>query len=114
MSHNQSATQGSVQEFHPRVHEAITNPQIRANFRKAMDGLMDKRQLAFPSDDELQRTRELAAAIRLRALSKLPELLEKLEANLTANGVKVHWAENGDEACKIILDICNEKNAKSV
>ena len=114
MSHNQSATEGSVQEFHPRVHEAITNPQIRANFRKAMDGLMDKRQLAFPSDDELQRTRELAAAIRLRALSKLPELLEKLEANLTANGVKVHWAENGDEACKIILDICNEKNAKSV
>ncbi len=109
MSHDQA-----VKEFHPRVHEAITNPQIRANFRKAMDGLMDKRQLAFPSDDELQRTRELAAAIRLRALSKLPELLEKLEANLTANGVKVHWAENGDEACKIILDICNEKNAKSV
>ncbi|MBB1488785.1 LutB/LldF family L-lactate oxidation iron-sulfur protein [Oceanospirillum sediminis] len=114
MSHNQSAAQGAVKAFHPRVQEAINNPQIRANFRKAMDGLMDKRLAAFPQDDELQQLRDLAAAIRLRALSKLPELLERLEANLTANGVKVHWAENGDQACQIILDICQQKNAKSV
>lgn len=108
MSHN------PVQSFHPRVHEAIHNPQIRANFRKAMDGLMDKRLAAFPSDDDLQQMRDLAASIRLRALAKLPELLETLETNLTAKGIQVHWAENGDQACKIILEICQRHNAKSV
>jgi L-lactate dehydrogenase complex protein LldF len=115
-SHNGQAKEHQPQDkgFHPRVHDAITNPQIRANFRKAMDGLMDKRLAAFPDDDDLQTMRTLAAAIRLRALSKLPELLEKLEENLTANGVKVHWAEDGDQACQIILDICQQKNAKSV
>jgi len=115
-SHNSQVKEHHPQDkgFHPRVQDAITNPQIRANFRKAMDGLMDKRLAAFPDDDDLQTMRTLAAAIRLRALSKLPELLEKLEENLTANGVKVHWAEDGDQACQIILDICQQKNAKSV
>ncbi|WP_166264065.1 LutB/LldF family L-lactate oxidation iron-sulfur protein [Marinobacter caseinilyticus] len=102
-----------VQEFHPRAREALANPQIRANFRKAMDGLMTKRQTAFEGW-ELEALRDLGANIRQRALSKLPDLLEQLEANLTANGVQVHWANDGDEACQIIRDICVAREAKKV
>jgi L-lactate dehydrogenase complex protein LldF len=103
----------SPREFHRQAHDALGNPQIRANFRRAMDGLMDKRHDVF-SDWDVETLRELGANIRLRALAKLPDLLEQLEANCEANGIKVHWATDGDEACKIVSDICARHDARSV
>ncbi|WP_027960793.1 LutB/LldF family L-lactate oxidation iron-sulfur protein [Halomonas halodenitrificans] len=100
-------------EFHRQAHEALDNPQIRANFRKAMDGLMAKRCDSF-DDWDLEALRELGANIRLRALARLPDLLEQLEANCEANGVRVHWAEDGDEACRIVREICESHGATSV
>lgn len=108
-----SSQSEAVQEFHPRVHAALENPQIRGNFRKAMDGLMSKRQAAF-EDWDLEALRDLGAAVRLRALSRLPELLEQLEANLQKQGIQVHWAENGDQACEIVTRICKAREAKKV
>jgi len=101
------------QQFHRQAHEALENPQIRANFRKAMDGLIGKRREAF-DDWELETLRELGANIRLRALSRLPDLLERLEANCEANGIRVHWAEDGDDACRLITRICERHQARSV
>ncbi|MEX1057468.1 MAG: LUD domain-containing protein, partial [Natronospirillum sp.] len=100
-------------DFHARVHTSLHNPQIRANFRNAMDGLMAKRTAAF-AGWELEQLRELGAAVRQRALSKLPDLLEQLEANCQRNGIQVHWAEDGDAACKIITDLCVAHGAKRV
>ena len=97
-----------VKQFHPRAREAIGNPKIRQNFRRAMDGLMTKRKSAFEGWD-LETLRELGANIRLRALANLPDLLEQLEQKLTDNGIKVHWAVDGDEACRIIRSIVNFK-----
>ncbi|MDR9469120.1 LutB/LldF family L-lactate oxidation iron-sulfur protein [Marinospirillum sp.] len=108
-----TSQQEAVQEFHPRVHAALGNPQIRNNFRKAMDGLMTKRSAAFEGMD-LEALRDLGAAVRLRALSRLPELLEQLEANLQKQGIQVHWAETGDQACEIVRDICQARDAKKV
>ncbi|RBW48514.1 LutB/LldF family L-lactate oxidation iron-sulfur protein [Marinobacter sp. F3R11] len=102
-----------VREFHSRARTAIADPKIRKNFRKAMDGLIVKRKDAFEGWD-LEALRELGANIRLRALADLPDLLEQLEKKLTDNGVNVHWAIDGDEACRIIRDICVARNAKTV
>ncbi len=103
----------SPREFHRQAHDALENPQIRANFRKAMDGLMGKRREVF-SDWDLETLRELGANIRQRALAKLPDLLEQLEANCEANGIRVHWAEDGEEACRIIRELCEARGAKAV
>ncbi|WP_227842481.1 iron-sulfur cluster-binding protein [Halomonas sediminis] len=100
-------------DFHRQAHDALGNPQIRANFRKAMDGLMTKRHDSF-GDWDLETLRELGANIRMRALAKLPELLEQLEANCQANGIQVHWAEDGEEACRIIRELCEARGAKAV
>ncbi|MBZ0331972.1 iron-sulfur cluster-binding protein [Halomonas sp. ANAO-440] len=99
--------------FHRQAHDALGNPQIRGNFRKAMDGLMAKRRDVF-SDWDIETLRELGANIRLRALARLPDLLEQLEANCEANGIRVHWAEDGEEACRIIRELCESHGAKSV
>ena len=99
-------------EFKRRAAEVVANPFLRKSFRGAMDFLIAKRAAQFPDPELLERQRTLAEEIRRYSLSRLPALLEQLEANLVKNGVKVHWAENADEANAIILDICRQHDAK--
>ncbi|UTW09310.1 LutB/LldF family L-lactate oxidation iron-sulfur protein [Pseudomonas benzenivorans] len=107
---DEAATPG----FKQRAHDALGDPQLRKNFRTAMDSLMAKRASAFSDADERERLRALGNQIRARALSKLPELLERLERNLIRNGVKVHWAETVDEANAIVLEIARAHEARQV
>ncbi len=98
-------------EFDQRVQEALNNPQLRSNFRIAMDGLMEKRSNAFPDKTFMEELRVLGSKIRANALAKQPELLEQLEANCTRNGIQVHWAETIEQANRIVLDIMERHNA---
>ncbi|NMG71174.1 LutB/LldF family L-lactate oxidation iron-sulfur protein [Parazoarcus communis] len=100
--------------FKRRAHDAVHDAQLRKNFRGAMDFLMAKRAAQFPDGDELERLRAFGNRVRARALSKLPDLLQRLEANLTRNGVKVHWAETVDEANAIVHQIVAAHEAKQV
>jgi L-lactate dehydrogenase complex protein LldF len=97
--------------FHASSSKALLDPSLRANFRRAMDGLMAKRAAQFPDPAEWNALRDLAASVRTRALAKLPELLETLEAKCVANGLKVHWAATTDEANAIVLAILRDHGA---
>ena len=101
-------------DFRERTRIALDDPKLRKSFRGAMDFLQDKRSGQFPDGDELEHLRDLGEAIRQHALANLPSLLVQLEDNLTAAGVHVHWAENGDEANAIILGIAQARQAKRV
>ena len=100
--------------FTRNAREALADAQLRRNFRGAMDALMDKRRNQFPDGDELERLRAFGNRVRARALSKLPDLLERLEANLVRNGVQVHWAETVDEANAIVHGIAERHAARKV
>lgn len=99
-------------EFRINVDTALGKQDVRDHFRKAMDTLMTNRRNQFPDNTELQRLRDQAQVIRANALSKLPELLEQLETNLTNNGIQVHWAETTDEANDLVLKIMQKHNAE--
>ncbi len=103
-----------AKDFKARSKEVLDNVGQRKNFRGAMDFLQAKRRAQFTDQDELQGLRELGASIRRYSLSNLPRLLEQLEANLTANGVQVHWAENSADANAIALKIAARVNAKRI
>ena len=105
---------GNAPDFAAASHAALADPQLRGNFRRAMDGLMSKRAAQFADAGEWTGVRALAASVRLRALSKLPELLEKLEETCTRNGITVHWAATTEEANAIALDILHRVDAKLV
>jgi len=101
-------------EFRIRVEDALQNEEVRANFRRAMDGLMTRRLDQFPDEAELQRLRTQAEAIRSNSLLNLPQLLEQLEQSLSANGIKLHWAETTEEANQLILQIMQDHQATSM
>jgi len=102
------------EDFRARAHKALDDTQLRNNFRSAMDSLMTKRATSFSDAHEREHLRGLGNAVRARALSKLPDLLEQLESNLTRNGVNVHWAETVDEANGIVLSIIRAHEARQV
>lgn len=103
-----------AKDFKARSKAVLDNEGQRKNFRGAMDFLQAKRRSQFSDDDELQDLRNLGQAIRQYSLANLPRLLTQLEANLTANGVTVHWAENADDANAIALDIARRVNARHI
>jgi L-lactate dehydrogenase complex protein LldF len=100
--------------FARRSHDAIANTAQRRNFRGAMDFLQAKRRAQFPDEEELAGLRRLGEAIRRHSLDHLPELLERLERKLTANGIQVHWAETAAEANAIALDIARRVDARLI
>lgn len=104
----------AAKDFKARSKAVLDNEGQRKNFRGAMDFLQAKRRSQFSDDDELQGLRNLGQAIRQYSLANLPRLLTQLEANLTANGVQVHWAENADDANAIALDIARRVNARHI
>jgi len=103
-----------VEKFKLDTLSALKNKQLRSNFRLAMDGLIEKRREVFIDFDEFQNLRDLGHSIKKNALSKLPDLLEKLEYNCKRNGIQVHWAESTFDANQIVLEIANRSEVKSV
>ncbi|SEA24023.1 L-lactate dehydrogenase complex protein LldF [Thiothrix caldifontis] len=103
-----------ITQFRQTVRANLAKPEVRANFYRAMDGLMTRRLDQFPDKAELERLRTQSMAIRANALSKLPELLETLEANLIRNGIQVHWAETAEQGNQIVQAILERHNAKSI
>ncbi|MCB1942246.1 MAG: lactate utilization protein, partial [Candidatus Accumulibacter sp.] len=99
-------------EFKQRAAVAVADEHLRKSFRGAMDFLINKRAAQFPDPEALEGQRSLAEHIRKYSLARLPDLLEQLERKLTANGVKVHWAENAHEACAIIIGIAQRHSTR--
>ncbi|AKU20882.1 LutB/LldF family L-lactate oxidation iron-sulfur protein [Massilia sp. NR 4-1] len=101
-------------DFHARARAALDDPKLRQSFRGAMDFLQGKRSAQFPDANELEQLRDLGEAVRKHALAHLPDLLVQLERKLTEAGVQVHWAENADEANRIIFGIAQENKARRI
>lgn len=96
------------------IGAALGRGRARANIRRAMDGLVVKRLKAFPDARELEHLRDQGRAIRAHAVARLPELLEELERNCGRNGMQVHWAETGEQANRIVLDILRRSGASAL
>ncbi len=64
--------------------------------------------------ENVNLARERAKNIKWRALETLDQQLEEFELNFTRRGGKVIWAENSAQAIEEILEICKQKNCKTL
>jgi L-lactate dehydrogenase complex protein LldF len=71
----------------------------------------DDQMWAMPEWEEM---RSLASAIKEHTLSHLDTYLEMFEANAKANGVVVHWAKDAAEHNRIVLDVLQRRDAKTL
>lgn len=105
---------GNYQALKARVRRELDKPQVRHNFRQAMDGIRARRAEQFAEPGCFEALREQARGIRQQALDELPELLHQLEQQLEGNGIRVHHAADAAEANALILDLLQQAGARSV
>ena len=101
-------------DFDDNVSRALNDSQLIKNTKAAMGTLVAKRKAIFPDETEIEQLRTLGNALKQKALSKLPQLLEQLEEKCIQNGIKVHWAETTSEANHQVLDIMRSHGATSL
>ena len=63
---------------------------------------------------DLELARKKAKNIKYKALSSLDTYLLEFEKNFTANGGKIIWATDAEEAIREIMQIAKEKQTKTV
>ena len=73
-----------------------------------------KRDKAANSLPEWETLRETASQIKDNVLSNLHDYLLQFEANAEKNGIKVHWAANGEEHNKIVHSILKENGVNRI
>ncbi len=84
--------------------------KVAFNIQKYNDSVVKgKQQFA-----QLESARQKAKNIKWKVIERLDKYLEEFEQRFTANGGRVIWAENAEEAQQAILQICKEKNTRQV
>ncbi len=98
--------------FAERVRRAVGDAHLHDAIARATGQLEARRGAAFDSLEQAELVRDHARRAKLTALARLDLMLETFERNLVKNGIQVHWARDGAEACAIVLEIARARGLK--
>ena len=102
------------QPFPKAARKELANAQLRRNLAHATSTIRAKRALVVDEMPDWEALRDAGSAIKTDVMARLPELLEQLEANVTARGGVVHWATDAQEANRIVTDLVRATGATEV
>jgi L-lactate dehydrogenase complex protein LldF len=100
--------------FPKAAPEALANDQLRANIRLATTTIRRKRAAVVSELPDWQELRMAGRAIKEATLRRLDEVLVQLEAAVTRAGGTVHWARDGAEANRIVVELVRATGADEV
>jgi L-lactate dehydrogenase complex protein LldF len=101
-------------QFKSNVKEALANEQLQHALKSIKTGFVAKRKIASERLEEFEELRDQARDIKTHTIAHMDVYLEIYQQNVEASGGHVHWAANEDEARAIILEICQQADAKTV
>ena len=100
--------------FPEAAADLLHDTQLRKNVAHATDVIQRKRAALVAEKADWQALRTAGAAIRAEALRHLDRYLEQFERQFTAAGGHVHWAEDAEEARRIVSGLVRDAQAKEV
>src|SRR5688572_11625051 len=101
-------------EFLEATDEALGNVKLHGILTQLGELLGRKNREAWVALPNSSDARERARAIKDATLAELDKHLEMLEASVQARGGQVYWAENGEEACRQIVEIISARGFTKV
>ncbi len=101
-------------DFKKGTHKALENQNLQKALKYTTDRFRERRKSAVAEVDNWEDLRSLAREIKQETISNLDKYLELLEENVVKAGGTVHWANDADEAVRIILGIASRSDVKSV
>src|SRR6478672_3408806 len=101
-------------EFLAASEAALADPRLQQILGQLGDTLGRRNREAWAALPNSDLIRERARAIKDQTLAELDTHLATLEASVIRQGGHVHWADDGEEACRIIVDLIQRRNATRV
>ena len=112
-SHGSGNLRGT-ESFPDAARTALGDMQMRRNVGHATKTIRTKRLKAVGECADWEELRAAGSALKQDVLARLPELLEELEANVTARGGVVHWARDAGEANRIVGELVRATGSDEV
>jgi len=96
------------------IKAALHDQRLQEAVDKATQSALQKRKDKVDLMPYWQELRWQAHEVKAEVIDHLDRYLEEFEANCRSNGIQMHWAVDGAEARKIILDIIRQNGVKSI
>ncbi|MET7426892.1 LutB/LldF family L-lactate oxidation iron-sulfur protein [Dactylosporangium sp. NPDC005555] len=100
--------------FPEAARVALGNDQLRRNLGHATSTIRGKRAAVVAEVPDWEELRLAGEAVKAATMARLPDLLVRLEEQVTARGGTVHWARDATEANAIVLDLIRATGAAEV
>ncbi len=101
-----------VTQFRRKARIAISDIRLQGALEGATQKFRTGRTAALADLPDAGALRDHFKAIRQATIAQLADHLETFERNAQASGAQVHWAADGDEACRIITGIAQQHGVK--
>lgn len=98
--------------FLERVETALEDDGLKVALGRATERLASRRSTALSGLENSDLVRDMARRAKLGLLKDLAGSLETFERNLKRNGIQVHWARDGKEANKTVVEIARKADCK--
>ncbi len=99
--------------FKENAHEALTDARLQGALVHARN-FSGRRAAAAQRLPEFEALRDSARAIKDHTLAHLDLYLQAYERKVVESGGHVHYAQDAEEARRIVVDLCRSLGAKSV
>ena len=103
-----------AQEFRRQARKLTQDLRHRGLIQTALRKYEATRDQTKSTFQDWQAARQAAAETKWEGINHLDRYLAQFADNLAARGTKVHWASNGEQARRIILEIIQSKQARSI
>lgn len=100
--------------FRARIRKSIADPALQIALDNNARRRVQARLTALATLPDARARRQRAHALRAEVIAHLDEYLDEFTARAAANGQIVHRAADAAEAVKIVLQIAQSHNAKSI
>jgi len=101
-------------DIQKNIREALRDLPLRTAVWKATEHSLKKREGVVGEVANWEELRTLAHQIRKFTIDHLAQYLQEFERSATANGMKVHWAQDANESVSIVRTILQQHNAKHI
>lgn len=100
--------------FDQNARVALKDTTLRGALKNLSKTIGGRRKTAISTVENWEELREKARKIKEETLLHLDKHLEQFAENAEREGAKIHWAQDGKEATRIILELIKANNAKMV
>jgi L-lactate dehydrogenase complex protein LldF len=106
--------QPASENFERNARSALKDATLRRALKNLAATFGERRLSAVSSVENWEALREKARWIKDETLAHLDRYLEEFAENAEKSGAKIHWARDGAEACRIVLNLIKERGVRRV